>query len=195
LWHLTIGTPLLALLCLPLPALAGDGPPPESPFYAQLQVYGYAGTGAYSAQEAYLEYAFGEGVTVWANPSHSPGYTSLTVGLAKSVGPWTFALGAGRNRSEGVGASVGSAWLEYASDDTEVLLNAERYSDGSPAYWQGYALRRINEHWQAGVYGETDFGTGPMASYAFNDHVRLRLAVPVADRRDAAVMVMLVLEK
>lgn len=67
------------------------------------------------------------------------------------------------------------------------MLSVERYANGEPAFWQGYAQRRIGKHF-LGVYGETDFGIGPAATFVFNDHLRLRVAVPVAERGDAKAM-------
>lgn len=180
----------ILLLALPLSAQAADEPA-EPPFYAELALNAYAGNGRFT-QEAYLDLSLSDTVSVWANPYREPGYTSATVGLAKTVGHWTLALGAGQYRSEGVRVNIVAPWLSYNSDKHELLLSVERYGSGEPSFWQGYAQRRVGRHF-IGVYGETDFGIGPAATFAFNDHLRLRLAVPVAERGDAKALVTAIL--
>ena len=182
-------TVLLALLLvsplLALPAQAADAP--ESRFYAEFLANAYAGSDEYSSQEAYLDFALNDHISLWANPYREPGYASATLGLAWTTGRWTFALGAGRNRYQGERANILAPWLGYASDDLELALTVEHYDNGEPAFWQGFAQRRVGRHF-IGAYGETDFGIGPAATFVVNDHVRVRLAVPVAGRGDAKAM-------
>lgn len=172
------------LLAVALPAFAGDEP--ESRLYAELAASAYAGSGRFT-QEAYLDFALGDSVSLWANPYHETGYSSATAGIAKTVGDWTFALGAGQNRYDGERAAILAPWLAYNSDAAELVLSVERYDNGDPAFWQGYVQHRVRRHF-LGVYGETDFGIGPAVTFAFNDHLRLRVAVPVAERGDAWAM-------
>jgi len=174
---------------LPPSASADDHAEPR--LYAELDLSAYAGDGRFT-QEAYLDFALGDGLSVWANPYREPGYSSATLGLAKTVGHWTFALGAGQSRSEGARVGILVPWLGYYTDRTELLLAVERYDNGEPAFWQGHAQRRVGRHF-LGVYGETDFGIGPAATFVFNEHLRLRLAVPVAERGNAKAMATLIL--
>jgi len=175
-------------LLLALPALAAE---PEPLFYAQLDLNTYAGTGVFT-QEVYVEHGIGGGVSLWANPYHEPGYASATLGLAKTAGHWTFALGAGQSRSDGARAGILVPWLGYFTDKTELVLSVERYDNGQPAFWQGHAQHRVGRHF-LGVYGETAFGIGPAATFVVNDRLRLRVAVPVAARGDAKAMATLIL--
>ena len=189
--HPTRAVLLALLLASPLPALAGDDTT-DSALYTELDLNAYAGSGSFT-QEAYLELAVGDGgVLLWANPYRESGYTSAVIGIGKTVGNWTFALGAGQARSDGTRIAVRSAWLGYETDKTELMLTAERYDNAGPAYWQGYAQRRMGRHFY-GLYGETGVGIGPQATFVLNDHLRLRLAIPVADRGDTRAMVSLVL--
>lgn len=173
------------LLAFALPAFAGDEP--DSRWYVELDLNGYAGKAAHGTQEAYVEFAVRDSVTLWANPYHEAGYSSATLGLAKTVGHWTFAIGAGQNRANGARANIVSPWLGYETDTAEVFVSVERYDDGEPAAWQGYAQRRFGRHF-FGLYGETGFGIGPALTFVVNGFLRLRLAVPAAERGDTRAM-------
>ena len=182
---------LVLLLASPLPARAGDDAS-DSPIYAELELNGYAGAGRFT-QEAYLEFALGDdGVVLWVNPYHEAGYSSTLVGVGKAFGPWTVALGAGQARFDGMRVATQTAWLEYAADKTELMVTVQRYGNGEPAFWQGYAQRRLGRYF-LGVYGETEVGIGPAATLVVNDHLRLRLTVPVVQRGDTRAMLTLIL--
>ncbi len=183
---------LLALVLLfPVTAMAQE----ESPLYAEVTFSDYhSSDGDTLAQEVYLDYSVSETISVWGDYYHIEGYSSMTAGVAYNWdNGWTTALGVGSNRYDGESHRIITPWVSYNSDEWALLASAEYYSGGDSPFYQGYMLRRLSEHWDAGVYGETDFCVGPMVGYRFNEHLLLRVSVPVADKSDAKILGALVL--
>ena len=189
---MNIKTILLVLTMIVSPiAVAAE----DSPFYGEIYLNDYHGGESYMSQEAYIEYAFTDTLAVWANGYHDEFGNILYAGLSKTWDSgWTIALGAGQARFDGETRNVIAPWIGYSSEEWEFFLSGERYQ-GADAPWlyQASPQRYVGANPLVGPHAQTDFGIGPVATWNINDHLALRVAVPIADRGDTDVLATVIL--
>lgn len=167
---------------------------PQAKVQGELSIHSYVSEDAdLLAQEAYLEYSFSEHTAVWVSGYRTSGFSAAYVGIAHtwSTG-WTAGIGAGPVRIEDVSGHAITLWALYASDEWEALLSAEHYSADNSSFYRGYVQKHAGKH-SFGVYGESDFGIGPAATFAVNDRVRIRFATPVVDTHGTSILVTLLI--
>lgn len=184
---------LLSLLLFPVLATASEQ---DSTVSGQVLLHEYSGDGNYLAQEAYVEFAPNGTIGVWVSGYHANDFKSVYVGAARNwESGWAAGLGVGNAWYDNTKHVVVNPWLYFESDEWEFLLNGERYMGDTVNPWfvRGYLQRRVGERWLLGAYGETDLGIGPAATFKVNDHLAMRVVIPVAGRGDTNVLATLVI--
>ncbi len=160
----------------------------ESGMYAEFGISHYRGKSSGDsllAASAYVEAPLKMGASLWGTLYHDKDFKGAYVGLSKQFGKWQLALGAGSTWYDGTRRNVITSWAMYDSEEYEAFAYAERYllDNESPWFYKGYVQKKFAKA-AIGVYGEVDFGVGPMLTLQLHDAVKLWVVVPVANRPD-----------
>lgn len=162
--------------------------------YAQLlfmyHASGSEGKRSLFGQQLYLEKGIPgtDDFSVWGVVFHDQEFRSAYAGIAKKIGNWSVAFGAGSAWYDGVRHTAINPWAYYAVDGLEVFLTAEHYysrEETNSWYYKGYLTKRLSESFFAGIYGEKDVGIGPMIGWKLSEKVKFSIAVPVIHRPSA----------
>ena len=165
-------------------AIASDGA--EEGLYAEFGISHYSGKSSgdsLSTASAYVEVPLKVGASLWGTLYHDKDFKGAYVGLSKQFGNWQVALGLGSAWYDDTRKNVINPWLFYSSAEYEALAHAERYlrDNEDPWFVKGYVQKKFN-NFAIGVYGETDFGIGPMLTISLHKAIKVWIIVPVASR-------------
>lgn len=165
---------------------ASDNPDDSKGVYAEVLVATRAGrksADGYTSGTLYVEIPLSESdVSLWGTAYYDPSFRGVYTGLAKKFDNLQVALGVGSAWYDGARYNVINPWIFYSSDEYESLFMAEHYIHDTekPWYYKGYLQRKVGADWLLGIYGEKDFGVGPMATWNVSKGVRLWGAIPLA---------------
>lgn len=152
----------------------------------ELQATGYAGGangGSLLAGQLYAEKPLPvANVSAYLVAHHDRDFRSVYAGLARMFGDVQLGVGIGTAHYDRLSRTAFNPWLHLADDNTEAFLSVERYlHDDAPWFYKGHASMRVAASLLVGVYGEKDFGAGPMLSWR-SGGMRIWSAVPVVSR-------------
>jgi hypothetical protein len=155
--------------------------------YTELSVQRYVSksdTDSYTGTSLYVEVPVStDSVSLWGTIYHDKLFQGVYAGVAKKYGDWQIALGVGTVRDDGIPKNVINPWVYYRSDTVEAYMHAEHYSkDSDPWWYKGYVQKKLSDSLFAGVYGEKDFGIGPIMTWEVAKGVKLWATVPVAHK-------------
>ncbi|MEK9151400.1 MAG: hypothetical protein AAB547_02110 [Patescibacteria group bacterium] len=140
------------------------------------------------SKQLYLEKGIAgtAGLSVWGFISHESEFSFAYVGLGKKLGDWQLALGAGCAWYGDICHTTVNPWAYYEADGLTILLNAEHYDreKEDPWFYLGYVHKKLGDSLFIGAYGESAVGIGPVIGWAFNEKVKVWVAIPVASRPD-----------
>ncbi len=176
----------LLLLAFSLFQSAIAGETEESGVYAEFGISHYRGNANkdnLSGTTAYVQAPFIADYSAWGSVYHDKGFQGVYAGVSKQYGNLQVALGLGSAWYDDTRKNVINPWLFYSSDEYEALAHAERYLRDTEDPWfvKGYVQKKFN-NFAIGVYGETDFGIGPMLTVNLHKAIKVWLVVPVASR-------------
>lgn len=158
----------------------------EEGVYAEFGISHYSGKSSadsLSAVSAYIETPLKKNYALWGSVYHDKGFDGAYAGLSKKFGNWQVALGLGSAWYDDTRKNVINPWLFYSSDEYEALAHAERYlhDNENPWFYKGYVQKKFN-NFAMGIYGEKDFGIGPMLTVSLHKAIKVWIVVPVVKR-------------
>lgn len=136
------------------------------------------------SKELYLELALADGFSAFGAAYHDQEFESAYLGIAKQLGDFQVAIGAGGARYDDLSHFVLNPWLYYQANQYTGLLTVEHYSNerDDPWYYKGYIERKVFERYYIGAFGEKDIGVGPMLGMYLGSQVNVWASVPIIYR-------------
>lgn len=144
----------------------------------------------------YFEKALSDEVAVFLNLVKSNGFEYATIGPAYYITP-TMEIGVSMGRAryasddedEKSSHGVMSAFWYWETDTLKTEVTVEKYrNDPNPWYYYGYAQMPFATDFAAGIYTDSEYGTGFTLAWTFSKNIEVRAVWFAKERGDSRAM-------